>query len=302
VNLRQLDYFLAVLRTGSFTAAADVLNVAQPTLTKSIHSLEQELGSKLFERLPRGVAPTPAGEALHRHAERVGAQVKDAIDELRNLHGGTGGPVSIGAGPSWLRSHLPEAIASVVSANPSVKVSVLGGFDELVLKALRAGELDFVVAELPAEENARDLSMTPLSSDQLSVLCRKNHPLVHRKGRLTPGDLLAYPWIMPPKTTRAQQRLNALFVSMDLPAPNIVVETESVAFLLRFVTEFDALTFTVSSTINLPEAKACTLLTVPALAAERSAGVITRKDGWLAPAAELVIEALKVRCAGHIRN
>jgi LysR family transcriptional regulator of gallate degradation len=302
MNLRQLDYFLAVLRTGSFTAAAELLNVAQPTLTKSIHALEQELDSKLFERLPRGVAPTKAGEALHRHAERVSIQVKDAIEELRNLHGGTGGPVSIGAGPSWLRSHLPEAIASVVATNPGVKVSVLGGFDELVLKALRAGELDFVVAELPAEENARDLSMTPLSSDRLSVLCRKSHPLVQRKGQLTPGDLLAFPWIMPPKTTRAQQRLNALFVSMDMPVPNIVVETESVAFLLRFVTEFDALTFTVSSTINLPDAGACTLLRVPALAAERSAGVITRKDGWLAPAAELVIAALKARCAGHIRN
>jgi len=302
MNLRQLEYFLAVLRAGSFTAAAELLNVAQPTLTKSIHALEQELDSKLFERLPRGVAPTPAGEALHRHAERVSVQVKDAIEELRTLHGGTGGPVSIGAGPSWLRSHLPEAIASVVSTNPGIKVSVVGGFDELVLKALRAGELDFVVAELPAEENARDLSMMPLSSDRLSVLCRKSHPLVQRKGRLTPGDLLAFPWIMPPKTTRAQQRLNALFVSMDMPVPNIVVETESVAFLLRFVTAFDALTFTVSSTIDLPDAEACTLLPVPALAAERSAGVITRKDGWLAPAAELVIAALKARCAGHIRN
>ena len=302
MNLRQLDYFLAVLRTGSFTAAAELLSVAQPTLTKSIHALEQELGSKLFERLPRGVAPTPAGEALHRHAERVGAQVKDAVAELRSLRGGAGGPVAIGAGPSWLRSHLPEAIAAVVAANPGVKVSVIGGFDDQLLKALRAGELDFVVAELPAEENARDLAMVPLSSDRLGVLCRKTHPLTLRQGRLTPGDLLGYPWIMPPGTTRAQQRLNALFVAMDLPAPNIVVETESVAFLLRFATEFDALTFTVFSTIDLPEARDCVMLDVPGLGAERSAGIITRRDGWAALAVQLVIEALTARCAGRIRN
>ena len=108
VNFRQLDYFLAVARTGSFTAAAVALKVAQPTLTKSIRGLEQELGVTLFDRLPRGAALTAAGAALRRHAERVGVQMRDAAEELRSIGGGAGGLVSIGAGPAWSAACCPK--------------------------------------------------------------------------------------------------------------------------------------------------------------------------------------------------
>lgn len=138
MNFRQLDYFLTVARMGSFTAAALALQVAQPTLTKSVRMLEEELGVKLFERLPRGVAVTPSGVVLRRHAERVGVQVKDAVDELRALDSGAGGRVTIGAGASWLRRLLPDAVARAVSCNPSMRVSVVGGFDDVLLKGLRA--------------------------------------------------------------------------------------------------------------------------------------------------------------------
>jgi DNA-binding transcriptional LysR family regulator len=191
VNFRQLDYFLAVARTGSFTAAAVALKVAQPTLTKSIRGLEQELGVTLFDRLPRGAALTAAGAALRRHAERVGVQMRDAAEELRSIGGGAGGLVSIGAGPAWLRRLLPEAVSRAISRHPSIRVNVLGGFDDVLLKALRAGELDFVVAELPAEENARDLELLPLTSDRLAVFCRDGHPLAGRNEPLALRELLA---------------------------------------------------------------------------------------------------------------
>lgn len=301
MNLRQLEYFLGVARSGSFTAGALQLGVAQPTLTKSIRALEVELGVALFERSARGVVVTSFGAALQRHAERVGLQLKDATDELAALRSHAGGPVVIGAGPAWLRRLLPEAVAGAISRQPTLRVSLLGGFDDMLLKGLRAGELDFVVAELPPLENAHDLDVLPLTTDTLGVVCRASHPLVGRK-RLAPRDLLAYPWVMPPHRTRAHQRLSALFVSADLPVPTIAVTTESMALLLRLLASCDALTFTVSTTVTLPEAAGLVMLDVPQLAAKRAAGIITRKGAWVSPAAQSIIEDLRAICARVQRN
>lgn len=301
MNFRQFDYFLAVARSGSLTAASVELGVAQPTLTKSMRALELELGVPLFDREPRGVVLTSFGLALRRHAERIRVQMEDAVEEIENLRGGESGPICIGAGPSWLRRLLPEAVAKVASQNPAMRVNLVGGYEDVLLKALREGEIDFVVAELPARENARDLELAPLVSDILGACARAEHPLAKRR-QLRLRDLLAFPWVIPPSTTRAHQRLIALFTAADLPNPEVIVETESMAFQLQLVANSDALTFAVSTTLRLAEASGIAMLKVPELAARRSAGIITRKGGWVPPVARLVIEELRSICADEPQN
>lgn len=295
MNLRQLEYFLAISRARSITVAAADLGVAQPTLTKSMRALEAELGVTLFNRLPRGVEVTEFGRSLQRHAETVSIQLRDATREIESLRGGTSGAVAIGAGPAWLRRHLPLAVAQTMAGNPSLHVRVDGGFDDILLRSLRRGDVDFVVAELPSPV-APDLTVTPLTSDTLGVMCREGHPLAATRN-LPIARLLDYPWVSPPYSTRAQQRLRALFVAMDLPPPETVVETESMAFLIQFVRHSDALTFTVSTTMKTPESEGLTMLHTPDWSSTRQAGIISRKDGWLSPAALAIIEALKKICA-----
>jgi LysR family transcriptional regulator of gallate degradation len=299
--LRQFEYFISVADAGSFTAAATKLGVAQPTLTKSIHALETELQVKLFERLPRGIALTPFGAALRRHAERVGLQVLDAVREIDTLRSGVHGSVAIGAGPSWLRRLLPEAVAGVITSDRSIHVSVQGGYDDMLLRDLRSGSLDFVVAELPWPENAGDLELTQLSADTLGVCCRSGHPLEGRE-HLSVRDLLDFPWIMPLRSSRARQRLNGLFAASDLPPPRVAVETESQSFLLQILAQSDALSFTMATTVALPEAGGITMLDVPTLSVIRKAGIVSRRDGWLSPAARAIIDALKAICARESRN
>ena len=301
MNLRQLEYFLAVAQARSLTVAAAGLGVAQPTLTRSIRALENELGVVLFDRLPRGVGLTEAGRRLLRHAESVNLQVQDAVKEISSLRGGASGTVVIGAGPAWLRRHLPLAIARTLARNPSIRVRIDGGFDDVLLPALRRGEVDFVVAELPSPETAHDLSVTTLTSDSLGVVCRRKHPLAGKRS-LRLRDLLEYPWIMPPSTTRTQRRLNALFVASDLPPPKIVAETESMAFLIQMLLNSDTLSFTVATTLKARESRGIVLLKVPALVSVREAGIIRRKDGWLSPAAMVVIEELEAICAADPEN
>ena len=96
MTLQQLQYFLAAVEHGSFTAAADALHMAQPSLSEQVRRLEAELGVRLFQRVGRGVTPTEAGRALRPHAERTldaAEAARESVVEVRKLRGGT---VSLG--------------------------------------------------------------------------------------------------------------------------------------------------------------------------------------------------------------
>lgn len=301
MHLRQLSYFLKVAEHRSISVAAAELNVTQPSLTKSMKLLEEELGIALFRRLPRGVELTEAGRRLLHHAETVGLQLSDARNELDALRDGDRGAITIGAGPAWLRSHLPVAVSRAIAVRPNLHVRVVGGFDEALLRALRRGELDFVVAELPWTTEHRDLAIEPLSADGLCVYARKEHPL-SRRGPAGLADVLRFPWVLPVRATRARQRLDALFVARNTAPPEPAIETDSMAFLLAMVRNSDALTYTTTSTIEMPEGDGLAKLAVPELTSERRAGIIRRRNSWLSPAAGVLIEELRSVCAAQPQN
>ena len=299
MDLRQLEYFRRVAERRNISIAAAELNITQPSLTKSIKLLEKELGVRLFDRLARGVELTDYGRTLLRHAEAVHVQMTDATSELAAQRSGSFGAVSVGAGPAWLRRHLPLAVARTVARYPGIRVKIGGGFDEELFRSLRRGEFDFVVAELP--DDRRGLEVRPLASDELGVCCRAGHPLAGRR-RLAARDLLAYPWVLLPRTTRAQRRLAALFAAQDLAPPQTVVETSSHAFLLNMVRHSDALTFTVSRTVDIEEGAGLVMLNVPRLKVRREAGVVLRRGSWLSPAAEHLIASLTAISRADPRN
>jgi DNA-binding transcriptional LysR family regulator len=301
MDLRQLEYFLRVAQRKNISTAASELNITQPTLTKSIKLLEDQLGVKLFDRLPRGVALTSFGTTLLRHAEAIHVQMKDAGDEITALRNGTFGTVRIGAGPAWLRRHLPLAVAKVIAKHPDIRIQIDGSFDETLLRSLRQGELDFVVAEIPSAEDRQDFDVTPLTADKLGACCRSGHPLTAKRS-LKMRDLLDFPWLKPPRVTRAQSRLNALFIANDLPLPKATVESGSLGLLLNVLRQSDALTYMVSKTLLTREGEGLVMLNVPGLTLSREAGIITRRGGWLPPAALHVIEELRIVCAAEPEN
>jgi DNA-binding transcriptional LysR family regulator len=154
-----------------------------------------------------------------------------------------------------------------------VRIHVEAGFDEALLRALRRGELDLVVAEIPSSEDRQDIEVMALTSDRLGVCCRRGHPIAKRQ-RVNMRDL-QYPWIKPPHSTCAHRRLDAFFVASDLPPPKSVLESASVALQLNVLRQSDALARTVSKTLETPEGKGLVMLEVPGLALSRDAGVIT---------------------------
>jgi DNA-binding transcriptional LysR family regulator len=300
MDIRHLQYFLKAIECGSVTAAAQQLGVAQPTLTKSLRQLERQLGVALFKRLPRGIEPTEAGRRFARHGFAVEVQMRDALRELRSIGSAPQGELTVGAGPAWLRRLLPDAATRVAAAHPDLKLRIVGGFDDSLLRDLRGGNLDLVVAELPVADDNPDLILMPLVADAFAVVARAGHPLAGRPCSLR--DLSRQLWVMPPANTRAQQRLAALFVAAGHPVPHVRIETGSMAFLIGAVRRSDFLTYTVSTTLAAAEGEGLIMLDAPGVSVRREAGILMRRDGWLSPAMQALIDELCALSAVDPRN
>ena len=301
IDLRLLNYFLRTAELKNISKAAEALNVAQPTLSKAIQQLEHQLQAAVFLRTPHGVEVTPIGARLLRHARLVSAQVSDAVEEVEAMRDGSAGQVRVGAGPSWVRRKLPEAVAAVLSERPRLQVSVSSGFDERLLQGLEDGALDFVVAEKPLSGGEQDYDYEPLTDDALIVMGRPEHPLARRRS-LAPKEVLAADWALPPLHTLARRKLDGRIISLGEAPPAPLITSNSQTFLLAFAHFHDVLLYTTRSVMRIPEGLDLVEIDVPELASSRAAGLIFRRPKLLAPAAAFVAEKLKIVCASEPIN
>jgi DNA-binding transcriptional LysR family regulator len=153
VQLQQLRYFLAVAETRHFTQAADNLGVAQPTLSKQIHTLEASLGAPLFERVRGAVSLTVAGQALLPLAQRMVADADAARTAVSDIVGLRRGEVRLGATPSLCSSLVPEVLRTFRTSHPSIQLYVIEGSSQDLIENLHAHKLDLalIVQSTPDE-------------------------------------------------------------------------------------------------------------------------------------------------------
>ncbi len=298
VDLRLLQYFLTTAEAGGITRAAAILNVAQPTLSKAIRLLEYQLDVTLFERGPQGVVPTAIGERLLDHARNIMAQVHGATADIESMRTGAAGTVRIGAGPSWVRRLLPQAVAEAIAARPGLEINVSGGYDETLLDRLIDGELDMVVAELPLDVEGSAFEVERLTEDHLVVCARQGHPLAGRKA-LALEEILGHSWVLPAPNTLARQKFEGVLLSLGLPMPGAVVNSNSLTFILTLLGWSDALTYTTRTSLLSMESKSVVELDVPKLRNARTAGLIFRRPRLLSPAATYIVDLLRAQCVGE---
>jgi DNA-binding transcriptional LysR family regulator len=290
MDLSQVRYFHAVARHGSFSAAAKALGMTQPGLTKAVRRLEASLDCTLFVRLPRGVVLTQQGQALLRHASLLDVQLQDARKEVRALAGGAVGELRIGAGPSWLSRALPQIVAELTGEYPGLSFQVVGGFNGGLMEALSGGELDLVVSALP-DHSPAGLQAIPLTTDTISVVARRSHPLRTRR-RLQPSSTLAYPWILPGRDVLVRSRLEAVFRVAGLDPPIAKIESDSISFIAAVLRNSNMLSF-VTSQVLRSEMGGIVPLLIPGLSMTRSAGILFRSGAGITPATRAFIEAIK---------
>jgi DNA-binding transcriptional LysR family regulator len=175
VELRHLRYFIAIAEERSFTGAAERLWVAQPGLSTQMRRLEAELGVQLFERHPRGVDLTQAGELFLERA-RVAVSAADvALATGRDLETGVIGSLRLGlaAGAPWPLAS--ELLLRFGRERPGVELTVVEAYGGTLWRDLRAGRLDALVA--PTGHGSADLRTLDLGSEDWVVLVGTGHPL-----------------------------------------------------------------------------------------------------------------------------
>ena len=164
MTLQQLRYFLAAARHGSFSAAAEELLMAQPSLSDQIRRLEAELGVALFARAGRRLALTEAGRMLQPHAERTLAAADDAVDSVREVRTLSGGTASFGTFGSAHHYLLGGLVQDFRRRYPDVRVRVVGQNSAEVADAIREGTLEAGLIALPIDD--RGLEVRPSISEE----------------------------------------------------------------------------------------------------------------------------------------
>jgi LysR family hca operon transcriptional activator len=188
MELRHLRYFIAVAESESLTVAAQrVLHTSQPSLSRQIRDLEDEVGAQLLTRRARGIALTPAGRAFLEHARSVLAQVDAATEAARRVSRPAKPCFSMGFLTGHELAWMPEALRMLREELPNIDVMISSQYSPLLAEGLLKGRLD--AAFLRRERGAPELAFRLLLKEPLSVVLPSDHRLAALKA-ISPKDLV----------------------------------------------------------------------------------------------------------------
>ena len=180
MEIRVLKYFLAVVREGSITAAANSLHLTQPTLTRQLQDLEKELNQKLLIRGKYKVSLTPEGLMLRKRAEEIIDMVTKTEEEFRSISEKISGDIYIGGGESDSIKYIAEVMREVQEEFPDIKFHIYSGNAEDVTEKLDKGLLDFGILIQPVDLSKYD-NITLPEKDSWGLIVRKDSPLAQKK-------------------------------------------------------------------------------------------------------------------------
>ena len=186
MELRILNYFVATAQELNMTRAAQKLLVSQPALSRQIADLEDELGVKLFNRQPRHLTLTPAGQYLYEQAKEILTLASKTKSNLQSS-AVISGDLTIAAGESFAMQRLMNIVSNIIRDYPTVKIHILSGDYEFAERRLNTGAVDFavIIGNLPLDNYA---SLQLPEKDTWGVLMTKDDPLA-KKSAITAEDL-----------------------------------------------------------------------------------------------------------------
>ena len=192
MELRQLEYFVAVAKHRHFGRAAEAAYVSQPALSQQVQRLEAELGIALLRRTSRGVELTPAGEDLLARAETILAEVTKARGAMDEHAGVVRGAVRVAATTADAL-HLPDVLAAFHREHPGVRLALRHASASEVLALLRRGAVDLAVLSL-AGESVDGFTVTALAEEPLRAIAPPNEPF--RAVTVALDDLRGRPFVL----------------------------------------------------------------------------------------------------------
>jgi DNA-binding transcriptional LysR family regulator len=234
MNLEQLRGFLEVARLGNFTQAAEYLHLAQPSLSRQIASLENDLGAELFRRARGGSTLTTAGDVVLPLARRMLADAESVRRELAELAGLQRGRVRLGATPTLCISLVPEVLRAFHRAHPAIELHLSEQGSRRLLDELASGELDLAIITTSDATSADRSILTPLLVEELVVISSALAPPITRKAAVALRDVAELPQIVLSSTYDLRSATDAAFRAAGL-SPNVVLEGAEMDAVLRLV-------------------------------------------------------------------
>lgn len=221
MDLANLNAFLAIAESGSFSEAAERLHLTQPAVSKRIAGLEQQLNVRLFDRLGREVGLTEAGRALLPRAYQILNVLDDTRRALTNLNGEVTGRLTLATSHHIGLHRLPPLLRAFTRAHPQVALDIQFLDSEVAYEEILHGRAELAVITL-APETRSPVRAVPVWDDPLDFVAAPEHPLV--RGAISLADVARHPAVFPGDNTFTHHIVRRLFEAEGL-TPNIGMST-----------------------------------------------------------------------------
>lgn len=297
IELRLIRHALAVGKHGNFARAAEALHLTQPSLSRSIATLEEALGVPLFDRTSKGVTPTAFGRVLLERGDTVLMREADLRREIGLLAGLETGTLAVSAGPYMSETSVARAIGRVAAAHPKLHIECKSVDPSEVVRQVLAERVDVGVANMSGLDRESRLAVEPLPPQRAYLACRPGHPLT-QEAAPTLSRALEFPLV----TTRLRGEQAALALHKGRPPtaddvygadylPQVLVNSVTLARLIA--QESDLLVpGTAAMLADDVAAGRLVRLGCSAPAMHTYNGVLYLRERTLSPAARAFIEAL----------
>ncbi|WP_312147035.1 LysR family transcriptional regulator [Brevundimonas sp.] len=248
MTLEQLRIFVAVAERLHMTRAAEALNLTQSAVSAAVAALEARHGTRLFDRVGRGLALSAAGAAFLPEARAVLAQAEAAEQALDDLAGLKRGSVRLFASQTIAAYWLPPRMAAFARAHPEIQLHLSIGNTHRVVEAVRAGEAELGLIE--GAEEAPRLIRSRVGADRLAVVAAPGHPAADRRGPLTATDLTAMDWVLREEGSGTRSEFEAVLprgvgpadlrTALVLPSNEAILSAVAASDLVTAISELAA--------------------------------------------------------------
>lgn len=284
-TFRQLEAFLAVARTLSFSKASQLIHLSQPGLSGAVRKLEDTIGARLFDRDTRNVILTPAGTELLAVADDLLNDFDFALERVRDYLGGKRGRIAIAASPSLAAGFLPEVIATFQRMYPGIALQLHDTLSERCIDMVRNGKVDLALT--PEKRADTNLSHRDLFRDHLVLFCRSDHPLAKRR-TVTWRQLVSFSHITVRRSSSVRELVDAAFARINATL-RPAFEVEHAATAIGLVTSGLGIAVLPHSVIKQANLGPLVYRRIMAPEIHRDICAISLKSRSLAPAAEAFI-------------
>ena len=280
---RSLQYLVAIAEHGSYTRAAEVLHVSQPTLSQQIKQLEESLCAPLFDRSGRGVRLTDAGEIYLHHARRAWGELDAGTRAIHDVQDLSRGTLRLGWTPitDYLTWSLLE---SFYSRYPGIKLSTLEMPQDDIESALIEDRIDIGICfskSTSAENNPNEIDTNLLFQESLCVAVGNTHPRAGQRERLSAPELGREPLVLLNSNFALRTHIDKYCIEHDIQPP-IPIETNSLSVIIDIIQTCPLATILPKSIVR-KHGWLYSMILVPEIPG-KSITIITRKGGYKNPA------------------